>query len=615
MSAAAADLLDLAARLARHRLSAPCWGERVGAALAELGAGLGAARVALECRGAGVVAHWPEAAPATEGVETGAWCAVAVTRRGEAWGRLTALRAEPLDAAERGVIALAATLIGHGVEAEEVGNGLGEAMRRAMIESSPDGVIVIDEDGIAREFNRSAEAIFGVPRAAAIGRPIADTIIPEHLRTAHHEGFRRYLAGGAPRILGRRVTIEGRHADGHAIPIELTVTEVKTAGQRLFAAYVRDLTEARAAERELARQREALHQSEKMAALGSLLSGIAHELNNPLSVVVGRAAMLEEEATDAGLRDQLGRLRQAADRCARISRNFLAMARRNPTAPTACSLADAVASALDVAGYALRSSGIVVELALAACPPVHADPDQLVQILVNLLVNAEQAMRGCSGERRVRVSASVADGAVFCDVADAGPGVPPAIAERIFEPFFTTKSVGLGTGVGLSVSLGMARGFGGDLVLLPGGPGATFRLILRAADPIAAPPPAVPEPAGTARLRVLVVDDEPEVAAMVAEVVARAGHVASVAADGHAALARLEAERFDAVLCDVRMPVLDGPALRDRLAIARPDLASRFVFMTGDFTDARLAGETSVLEKPVDIETLRATLRRLAAPA
>ncbi|MCU0986256.1 MAG: PAS domain S-box protein [Acetobacteraceae bacterium] len=493
-------------------------------------------------------------------------------------------------------------------------DGLDEAMWRAMVDASPDGVIVIDEAGIAREFNRSAEAIFGLARAEAIGRPIAESITPDHLRAAHHAGFNRYVSGGQPHILGRRVSTEGRRADGTVFPIELTVTEVRADGQRLFAAYVRDMTAALETERELARQREALHQSEKMAALGSLLSGIAHELNNPLSVVVGRAAMLEEDATDPAMRDQLSRLRQAADRCARISRNFLAMARRGPVSSTACSLAEAVASARDVAAYALRSSGVTVLTALDGLPPVLADPDQLVQIIVNLLVNAEQAMRGQAGRRQVTVTAEARDGFVHCDVADTGPGVPPALSTRIFEPFFTTKPVGFGTGVGLSVSAGMAKAQGGDLILLLGGPGAVFRLSLPVAAgeaPAAESKDDVPPPA--ARLRVLVVDDEPEVAAMVAEVAARAGHVASVVADGYAALSRLETEQFDAILCDVRMPIMDGPTFRERLAAIRPDLAERFVFMTGDMADPRLASAgAKVVEKPVALDHLKALLRGLA---
>jgi PAS domain S-box-containing protein len=491
------------------------------------------------------------------------------------------------------------------------------AMWRAMIEASPDGVIVIDEAGAAREFNPAAEAMFGLSRAEAIGRSLADTITPPGLRAAHHAGFSRYIATGEARILGRRVSTEAKRADGTVLPIELTVTEVRAEGQRLFAAYVRDMTEARETERALARQREALHQSEKMAALGSLLSGIAHELNNPLSVVVGRAAMLEEDATDAAMRDQLSRLRQAAERCARISRNFLAMARRGPVSAAPCALTDAVAAARDVAGYALRSSGVTVLTALDDAPLVMADPDQLVQILVNLLVNAEQAMRGQASRRQVTIAASVSDGMVHCDIGDIGPGVPPALAERIFEPFFTTKPVGLGTGVGLSVSAGMARAQGGELVLLPEGPGAVFRLSLPAAAVAGHRPDVVPEPPVTGRrLRLLIVDDEPEVAAMVADLATRAGHAASVAKDGYAALARLETEQFDAVLCDVRMPILDGPGFRERLATMRPDLAARFVFMTGDMTDPRLADSpAAVLEKPVAPEGLRAVLRALAAEA
>lgn len=176
---------------------------------------------------------------------------------------------------------------------------MSQALNAAITASALDCVVVIDEAGCVVEFNPAAERTFGHARADVLGRAIGDIIVPPHLRARHAAGFARYLATGEAHVLGRRMEIEGMRASGEVFPLELAITEVRLPGRRLFTAYLRDLTSAKAAVAELQQSREALHQSEKMAAFGSLLAGVAHELNNPLSIVIGNAMMLHEDAAAA----------------------------------------------------------------------------------------------------------------------------------------------------------------------------------------------------------------------------------------------------------------------------------------------------------------------------
>jgi signal transduction histidine kinase len=223
--------------------------------------------------------------------------------------------------------------------------------------------------------------------------------------------------------------------------------------------HVAALRQARAAAAELQRQREALLQAEKMAAFGSLLAGVAHELNNPLSIVLAGALMLQEdlEAAAPDLARGAERVRVAAERCTRIVRSFLAMARqqearRRPVAP-----ASLIDGALELLAYGLRSGGIEVAREVPAdLPPLFGDADQLHQVLANLITNARQALEHRPEPRRLRVAAEAVGDAVEISVADNGPGIPAEVRERVFDPFFTTKPVGAGTGIGLAVSRGIA---------------------------------------------------------------------------------------------------------------------------------------------------------------
>ena len=323
-----------------------------------------------------------------------------------------------------------------------------EAINAAIIAAAMDCVIAIDDEGRVLEFSPAAERTFGYSRAEALGSTISELIIPPALRQRHAEGFARYLSSGQSRILGQRIEIEALRADGEIFPVELTITEVRLPQRRLFTAYVRDLTATRAAQAEIQRQREALHQSEKMAAFGSLLAGVAHELNNPLSIVIGNALMLAEaaEKTAPDLAERARRVQTAAERCGRIVRSFLAMARQRERQQSLASLRVIANSALQLLAYGLHTSGVEVTVDMPDdLPELFCDPDQIQQVLINLLVNARQALESRATPRHIGIAARVEGQMIALVVSDNGPGVPDAIRARVFDPFFTTKPAGAGT--------------------------------------------------------------------------------------------------------------------------------------------------------------------------
>ncbi|WP_280151182.1 response regulator [Piscinibacter sp. XHJ-5] len=347
------------------------------------------------------------------------------------------------------------------------------------------------------------------------------------------------------------------------------------------------LTSLLRAEQELARQRESLHQNEKLSALGGLLAGVAHELNNPLAVVVGRAMQLEERAASIGDRAIATRIVQAAERCARIVRTFLAMARRQESLREPTDVNDVIVDALDVLAYTLQSGGVQVQTQLqAGLPHAMADAGQLGQVFLNLFTNAHQAMAATDGPRLLCVRSGLAsDGdTLLIEVADTGPGIAPDIAARVFEPFFTTKAVGEGTGVGLSVSLGIVQSHGGSLRLeTHGSPGARFVVTLpacRSRQPVHALPCRTA--AATRGARVLVVDDEREIAEVLRDILVHAGHRVAMAHSGAQALAHLDTHGADLVLTDLKMPGMDGPALYREIRSRHPHLLQRVIAITGD---------------------------------
>lgn len=502
-----------------------------------------------------------------------------------------------------------------------------EALKAAIVDHALAALISTDGEGRIVEFNPAAEAMFGRHRADVMGLLVSDVIMPERYRAAHEAGLRRMESGGAPHVLGKRMEMHALRADGSEFPIEMVLWRTNVGGTGYYTASLVDVTERHSASQQIERQRDALRQSEKLSAMGSLLAGVAHELNNPLAIVMGRASLLEEKCDDPALLADVQRIREAAERCGRIVRTFLNMARSKPATRENVSLNDLTRAAAEMLNYSYRSHGIEMRLQLAdELPSVKADGDQVGQIVLNLLVNAQQALAACEGERRVFIETGVEarrenrEPRVWLRVSDNGPGVPVELRGKLFEPFFTTKPEGIGTGLGLAMSRSLARDHGGDLTLEPTSHqgGASFRLNLPiSGEPVQESAP-VPLQAVDAALqtRVLVVDDESEITELMREILESAGYEVATAESGAVALALLETARFDAIVSDLRMPDMDGATLWREIDQHHPQLSRRMLFVTGDtlspgarefLRKAKCAG----LDKPFSKADLLAAVGRL----
>jgi PAS domain S-box-containing protein len=420
-----------------------------------------------------------------------------------------------------------------------------------------------------------------------------------------------------------------RRADTTAMWVEVTASADESAGGILrIEALVRDVSERKKLDDETRDIYHQLLQAEKMAALGQTISGVAHELNNPLATILSWAERLSQRASlDDALRRGLETILGESERAARIVRNLLTFARKRQTTRAMVDVNQVVRETLALRAYDQRVSNISIIDALAAgLPQVFADGHQVQQVLLNLVINAEQAMLSANG-RGVLVLRSWHDAAqesVIVEINDDGPGIPDTLQPKIFDPFFTTKDVGQGTGLGLTVAYAIVQEHGGRIRLQSRqGAGASFFVELPVTGgaapsgrPVALRRNPAPEPAGGGSI--LVVEDEAALATAVLDALRDAGYAAEWAADGEEALRTIGARRFDLVVCDLKMPRVDGMAFYRSLAAAAPALAGRVVFVTGDV--AGVEAETFLeesgcrwLAKPFRLgDLLRVVRERLA---
>jgi two-component system, cell cycle sensor histidine kinase and response regulator CckA len=444
----------------------------------------------------------------------------------------------------------------------------------------------------------------------------------------------RFADGQSRAVLLERLTTDGavadylvrlRRADNATVWVELTArAEPESHGTLRVEALVRDVSERRKLDDETRDIYHQLLQAEKMAALGQTVSGVAHELNNPLATILTWAERLSQKNTlEPAVRRGLEIILSESERAARIVRNLLTFARKRQTTRAMIDVNQVVRETLSLRAYEQRVTNITVIDALAAgLPPVFADAHQVQQVLLNLIINAEQAMLGTNGRGTLilRTWHDADNDAVVLEVNDDGPGVPEDVQPRIFDPFFTTKEVGKGTGLGLTVAYAIVQEHGGRITLKSEpGRGASFYVAFPVGDgPLKPPLPKSTEHTSNvgAGSVALVVEDEAALGAAVAESLADAGFVVDRAGDGEEALERVRSRAYDLIVCDLKMPRVDGMTFYRRLEAEAPQQARRVLFVTGDVagTEAeRFLDETGCrwLAKPFRLKDLLRTARDL----
>jgi PAS domain S-box-containing protein len=403
-----------------------------------------------------------------------------------------------------------------------------------------------------------------------------------------------------------RGTLLRQRRDGSTFPASCTVVALRDATGAI--------THFVGAERDIGQElklRDQLVHSERLSAIGELVAGVAHEINNPLQTIIGSVELLLEDRPDTGSRHDLELVRREAGRAGQIVRNLLSFVRRSAPDRLAADLNDIIHSVVELRGYHLQQRNISLETELQRAPAhILVNREEIQQIILNLILNAEQAMLAAGRGTTITIRSFSEGGDHFVEVSDDGPGVSAEMQGRIFEPFFTTKDVGQGTGLGLSISHGIASAHGGSLTLCPGAPGACFRLRLPAySEPVPPPPPStLADP--PVRLA-LVVDDEASIRTLLTRLLRRRGFDVVEADSTPVAMSIASTARLSLVLCDVRMPGSSGKDFYHTLSERHPELGRAFVFITGDRSaidvDEALR-HVPVLAKPFSAGDLQAAL-------
>src|SRR2546428_880703 len=477
-----------------------------------------------------------------------------------------------------------------------------------------EGIAVVDDEGCVRRANRALASLLGMPLQNVIGTPLAGALLGKS--NALHELLAATRRGERPAPLVARSEPLRRALRVNVARIPGAATE------HSIVVMVEDVTEQQALETQLV-------QSEKLAAVGQLVSGVAHELNNPLTSIAGLSEFLLEQK-ELGKKDRghLQVIQEQAERASRIVRNLLTFARKGAAERVPVDLNDVIRRTLSLTSYDLKLKDIQVERELSgALPDVFGDRHGLQQVVLNLVTNAAHAVAENPRERPREITVSTwFDGQVHLRVADTGPGIPDEIVQSVFTPFFTTKEPGKGTGLGLSITYSIVESHGGQITLEPrtSRGGAAFRVDLPPAPADAVRPamtPAHGTPTVTAapavKRTILLVDADPAVQRTIKALFARDGHDVEVAGDPQHALDLAQRGGFDLVITDARAmaPGKRGTLLAEELVTRMPALRDRIIVATGDVrptteeTLARLG--VRYVRKPFNLRDLRVEAARL----
>jgi PAS domain S-box-containing protein len=505
-----------------------------------------------------------------------------------------------------------------------------EAYLRGVTDNVTDGIITIDDRGIVRSLNRSAETMFGYSSDKVCGRNVA-MLMPEPYRSEHDSYVARYLRTGVSRIIGINPReVEGLHRDGTIFPLELDVNVMVgwSGTDKRFIGVVRDITKRKETER-------LLLQAQKIEAIGNLTGGIAHDFNNLLTIILGNLDYLKlrvrddpdcEIHIDASLR--------AAMRGADLTQRLLAYSRRQPLKPEATDINKLISNITQLISRTLGEHVEIKTVLAAGLWPAMIDANQLENAIINLSINARDAMdKGgkltieTANTRLDRAYAGMHDEVkpgqyVMVAVTDTGTGMPPEVVEKVFEPFFTTKETGKGSGLGLSMVYGFVKQSGGHVkIYSEPRSGTAIKLYLPKAtgmEEAASQRDVAARVGGQPRGRetILVVDDDPDVRAFVAMVLRDLGYSVLEAGDGAEAVAVTDGiDHLDMLLTDVVLPwQMNGRDVAEAVAARFPTV--RILYMSGYSENAvihhgRLDSDAELLVKPFSRQDLAIVIRQI----
>ncbi len=455
-----------------------------------------------------------------------------------------------------------------------------EASYRDLFDNANDLIITLDENFRIDNANKMTLQTSGYSLAELRGVPITH-FVPADRRQGLHRLFKAHLT--MTQLTGFELPIRGKNNQEILLEVTMRIQrrDRRPVGVQCIA---RDITQRRELEQQL-------QQTEKLSAIGKLVAGVAHELNNPLTAIIGYADLLQSSDLPPVYQSDLEVIGRQAQRARLIVRNLLTFARKVYLEARPTDINEIINASLLAMKPNLQAHGVLVVSSLDPDLPITmADAHQLEQVFINLITNATQALNNVDGVRRLRIESQRLGQTIRLRFADNGPGIPEMVLHRIFDPFFSTKTVGEGTGLGLSICFGIISEHKGRIWAenaVRGG--AVFNIEL----PIVAPPPvqilpaaapSLPE-AALPPLRILAVDDEQPLLNLIARVLRPLGHEVDTVPDATSALAKLKNQVYDLVICDVLMPDLLGPELYEQAIQLFPRLDRRFIFITGNAID------------------------------
>jgi PAS domain S-box-containing protein len=471
-----------------------------------------------------------------------------------------------------------------------------EALRRSeqrlqgIISSAMDAIITINRHQRIVVFNKAAEEIFRCSAAEGIGQPI-DKFIPERFRVLHREHIEGFAKTGVTaRSMYSPGTLFGVRADGKEFPIEATISQVESEGEKLYTVILRDISARLRMEAEL-------RHAQKMEAVGQLAGGVAHEFNNYLGVILGYSELLAEDtAANEKLRRYLKEIKGATQHAASLTRQLLAFSRKQVPEPKLVDLNQIIWEAHNLLRRLVPANIEVVPALASTVGRVKIDSAQIQQILINLLVNARDAMPQ-GGKVFIETSDAELDETfasqhvgfrpgsyVLLSIRDTGTGIDTETRSHLFEPFYTTKEPGRGTGLGLSTVYGIVKQSGGHIrVESSEGKGTAFHIYLPRAEELLenskTETPLAAESTGSATI--LIVEDEAPLRRLLSVSLEKRNHRVLTAKDGAEAfeIFRHQPEQIQVVVTDIMMPRMDGLELKQRITFLRPDV--KFLFMSG----------------------------------